>query len=101
MRRGTPFAALAAIFAVQALADAQSVVAFPLYLAVVLVVALQQNRAESIAVAVVAAMAVLVRPVATGDASEVAPAVLLAGVAIAVGLVVVAASRFACTALSM
>ena len=93
MRRGTPFAALAAIFAVQALADAQSVVAFPLYLAVVLVVALQQNRAESIAVAAVAAMAVLVRPIATGDASEVAPAVLLAGVLVAVAITMTELTR--------
>ena len=82
--------ALAAIFAVQALADAQPVVAFPLYLTVVLLVSLQQNRVESIAVAVAAATAVLVIPLATaGRASDVAPAVLLAalllGVAVAMG----------------
>ena len=79
-------AALAAIFAIQALADAQAVVAFPLYLAVVLVVSLQQNRAESLAVAVVAAVAVLFRPLATGQTSELAPAVLLAAVLVAVAI---------------
>ena len=80
MRRALPFAALAAIFAIQALADAQSVVAFPLYLAVVLIVSLQQNRAESIAVAAVAAVGVLFLPIATGQTSELLPAVLLAAV---------------------
>ncbi|TMG11096.1 MAG: hypothetical protein E6I06_04220, partial [Chloroflexi bacterium] len=44
VRRGTPFAALAAVFAVQALASAEPVVAFPLYLTVVLLVSLQQDR---------------------------------------------------------
>jgi hypothetical protein len=59
VRRATPFAALAAVFAVQALANAEPVVAFPLYLTVVLLVSLQQDRTESIAVAAVAAIAVL------------------------------------------
>ena len=87
MRRATPFAALAAIFAVQALADAQPVVAFPLYLAVVLLVSLRQNRAESIAVVAVAAMAVLFLPLATaGQASDIAAAVLLAAVLIGVAI---------------
>ena len=94
MRRATPFAALAAIFAVQALADAQPVVAFPLYLAVVLLVSLQQNRAESIAVAVVAAMAVLFQPLATaGQASEVAAAVLLAAVLLGIAITMNVLSR--------
>jgi PAS domain S-box-containing protein len=94
VRRATPFAALAAIFAVQALADAQPVVAFPLYLAVVLLVSLQQNRTESIAVAVVAAMAVLFRPLATaGQSSEVAPAVLLAAVLVGVAIAMTELSR--------
>ena len=94
MRRATPFAALAAIFAVQTLADAQPVVAFPLYLAVVLLVSLQQNRAESIAVAVVAAMAVLFRPLATtGQASEVAGTVLLAAVLLGIAITMNVLSR--------
>ncbi|TMF73487.1 MAG: PAS domain S-box protein [Chloroflexi bacterium] len=87
VRRATPFAALAAVFAVQALASAGPVVAFPLYLAVVLLVSLQQDRAESVTVAVVAAIAVLIRPLAAaGQASEVAPAVLLAAVLVAVAI---------------
>jgi PAS domain S-box-containing protein len=87
VRRATPFAGLAAIFAVQALADAQPVVAFPLYLSVVLLVSLQQNRVESIAVALVAAMAVVFMPLANaGQASEVAPSVLLAAVLVAVAV---------------
>ena len=71
VRRATPFAALAAVFAVQALASAEPVVAFPLYLTVVLLVSLQQDRAESVAVAIVAAIALLIRPLATaGQAAE-------------------------------
>ena len=87
VRRATPFAALAAVFAVQALANAEPVVAFPLYLTVVLLVSLQQDRTESIAVAAVAAIAVLFRPLATaGQASDVAPALLLAAVLVAVAI---------------
>ena len=87
VRRATPFAALAAVFAVQALSNAEPVVAFPLYLTVVLLVSLQQDRPESIAVAAVAAIAVLFMPVATsGQASDVAPAVLLAAVLVAVAV---------------
>jgi len=87
VRRATPFAALAAVFAVQALANAEPVVAFPLYLTVVLLVSLQQDRAESIGVAAVAAIAVLFKPLATaGQASDVAPAVLLAAVLVAVAI---------------
>jgi len=94
VRRATPFAALAAIFAVQTLADAQPVVAFPLYLAVVLLVSLQQNRAESIAVAVAAAMAVLFRPLANpGQASDLASAVLLGAVLLGVAITMSLLSR--------
>ncbi|HEY3586550.1 MAG TPA: hypothetical protein VGK85_05340, partial [Myxococcaceae bacterium] len=79
MRRATPFGAIIAIFLVQALADAGPLLAFPLYLAVVLVTALQINRAESIAVAALAAIATLIPPlVRGGSASDVSPAVLLA-----------------------
>ena len=89
MRRALPFLAVAAIFAlfsIPALADAEAVVAFPLYLAVILVVSLRQDRLESIAVSVVAATAVLVRPVAAGQTSELGPAVLLAAVLVAVAV---------------
>ena len=88
--------ALAAIFAIQALADAQPVVAFPLYLTVVLLVSLQQNRVESIAVAFVAAVAVLVIPLASaGQASDVAPAVLLAAVLVGVAVAMSELARHA------
>ena len=84
-----PFVALAAILSVQALARADAVVAFPLYLGVVLLVALQQDRAEAFSVAAVAAVAVVIPPLAgNGDASEVASAILLAGVLLAVSLAV-------------
>jgi PAS domain S-box-containing protein len=94
VRRATPFVAVAAIFAIQALADAQAVVAFPLYLAVILFVSLQQDRAESIAVAVVASIAILVRPVAGGQTSELAPAALLAGVLVAVAVALNELARY-------
>ncbi|HVH64326.1 MAG TPA: ATP-binding protein [Candidatus Dormibacteraeota bacterium] len=59
MRRVTPFAAVAAIFALQVLTNIGPVVAFPLYLAVVLVTALQRSRLESTALALIAAVAIL------------------------------------------
>jgi PAS domain S-box-containing protein len=87
VRRTTPYIALAAILAVQAVAKADPVVAFPLYLTVVLVVSLQQDRAASFAVAAVAAVAVVIPPLADADAaSDVASAILLAGVMLAVAL---------------
>ena len=96
VRRATPFAALAAIFAVQTLANAAPVVAFPLYLTVVLIVALQDNRAESTAVAVVAGMAVLFGPViVTGPASDIAPAALLAAVLLGVAIAISELARHA------
>src|SRR3989442_6543590 len=90
VRRATPFAAVAAVFAVQALAQAEPVVAFPLYLTIVLLASLQPDRAQSFAVAAVAAVAGVVRPPAANrDASGVASPVLLAagllGVAPALG----------------
>jgi PAS domain S-box-containing protein len=89
VRRATPFAAIAAIFAIQALADTGPVLAFPLYLTVVLLAALQVSRTESIATAALAAVAILIRPIVTGDqASDVATAVLLAAVLLVVAVVV-------------
>ena len=96
VRRATPFAAVAAIFAIQALADARPVLAFPLYLTVVLLVSLQQNRVESIAVAVVAATALLIVPLASaGQTSDLAPAVLLAAVILGVAIAMSALGRHA------
>ncbi|HET9782752.1 MAG TPA: ATP-binding protein [Candidatus Dormibacteraeota bacterium] len=80
VRRATPFAAIAAVFAVQALAAAPPVIAFPLYLAVVLVVALQQDLAESLAVAAAGAVALVIQ------ADDLAPDILLGAVLIGVAL---------------
>jgi PAS domain S-box-containing protein len=89
VRRAMPYAALAAILAVQALARTDAVVAFPLYLAVVLLVSLQQDRAEAFAVAAVAAVAVVIPPLATAaGTADVASAILLAAVLLAVALAV-------------
>ena len=85
VRRLIPFAAVAVVFSIQALADGSPVLAFPLYLAVVLLASLQLGRVESVAVATLAAIAILIPPlVRGGQASDLAPVVLLAGVLIAV-----------------
>jgi len=87
VRRAMPYAALAAILAVQAVAKADPVVAFPLYLTVVLLVSLREERAAAFAVAAVAAVAVVIPPLADADAAaDVASALLLAGVMLAVAL---------------
>ncbi|HYL08072.1 MAG TPA: PAS domain S-box protein, partial [Candidatus Udaeobacter sp.] len=96
VRRGVPVAAVAAIFALQALTDAGSVVAFPLYLTVVLIVALQHDRAESIAVGLIAGMAVVSRPlIVAQDSTDLAPASLLAVVLIALAIVITELNRHA------
>jgi PAS domain S-box-containing protein len=94
VRRATPFAAVAAIFAVQSFAGAQAVVAFPLYLAVILVVSLQQDRAESVSVAAAGGIAILVRAVAGGETSELASATLLAAVLVAVAVAINELTRY-------
>ena len=90
VRRIAPFAAIAVVFALAALADADPVLAFPLYLVIVLMASLQLTRTESLAAATLAAIAILIRPVFLGGAGpDMAPAVLLAAVlpvvAVAVG----------------
>ena len=80
-RRATPFMAIAAIFAVQALAGAPAVVVFPLYLTVVLFIALHPNRLEAGVVAGMGALALLLSPLGSGgSASDIAGAILLAAV---------------------
>jgi PAS domain S-box-containing protein len=94
VRRATPFAAIAAIFAVQALAGAEPVLAFPLYLTVVLLVSLQQELAEALAVAAAAAVAVLVTSLAAGaQPADVATAIVLGAVLVCVALGMGALSR--------
>src|SRR4029077_10514845 len=87
-RRAMPFAALVAIFAVQSFAGAQAIVAFPLYLAVILVVSLQQNRAESLSVAVAAGVALVLPAAIAGQTADLAPAALLAAVIVAVAVTI-------------
>jgi PAS domain S-box-containing protein len=89
-----PFAAVAAIFAVQAFAGAGPVLAFPLYLAVILVASPQLKRAPSVAIAAVAALALLTAPLLTGgSASDVSQAVLLAAVLLVVAFAISELSR--------
>ena len=79
VRRATPFFAIAAVFAVQVAAGAGPVLAFPLYLTVILLTALQLSRVESLATAVLAAIALLMPSVVGGGLpADMAPALLLA-----------------------
>jgi PAS domain S-box-containing protein len=81
VRRATPFFAIAAVLAVQAAAGAGPVLAFPLYLIVILLTALQLSRVESLATAVLAAIAILIPSLVGGGLiGDMAPAVLLAAV---------------------
>jgi PAS domain S-box-containing protein len=83
VRRAAPFAAVAAVFAIQAMLGTPPIVAFPLYLAIVVIVGLQQDLAESLAVAAVAAVATLVQ--ADAWASDIVLAAALVGVALGMG----------------
>jgi PAS domain S-box-containing protein len=79
VRRATPFAAIVAVFAVQAAVGAGPVLAFPLYLTVILLTALQLSRTDSLAAGGLAAIATLVPTlVGGGQPGEVVPATLLA-----------------------
>jgi PAS domain S-box-containing protein len=69
---------VAAVFAIQAAVGAGPVLVFPLYLTVILLTALQLGRMESLATAVLSAIAILIPPLVDGRTSDVTPAVLLA-----------------------
>jgi PAS domain S-box-containing protein len=69
---------VAAVFAIQAAAGAGPVLAFPLYLTVILLTALQLSRMESLATAALAAIAILIPTFVDGGTGDVTPAVLLA-----------------------
>ena len=69
---------MAAVFAIQAAAGAGPVLVFPLYLTVILLAALQLGRMESLATAVLSAVAILIPTFVDGRTSDVTPAVLLA-----------------------
>jgi PAS domain S-box-containing protein len=76
---------MAAVFAMQALLDIQPVVAFALYLAVTLLVAVQPDARDAVAVAGVAAIALVVVPLV--QESDIAAPLLLAAVLVGVALV--------------
>ena len=74
-----PFAAIAAVYAVQAAAGAGPVLVFPLYLTIILLTALQLSRTESFATAGLSAIAILIPSLVRGDQpGDLAPALLLA-----------------------
>jgi PAS domain S-box-containing protein len=85
VRRATPFFAIAAVIAIQAGSDVKPVLIFPLYLAIVVLAALYMGRADSYAIAALAAIGILAPAMATGDTSaDAAGVALLAAVLIAV-----------------
>ena len=89
VRRTAPFAALVVVFLFQTVLNADTVVVFPLYLGAVLMGAILEDRVESFAVAGVAVLALLFRPLMTsGHTSEIGPAVLLSAVTLGVATVV-------------
>jgi len=91
VRRATPLAAIAAVFAVEAAVGAGPVLAFPLYLTIIMLTALQLSRIESLETAVLSAIAILVPTLVRGErTSVVATAMLLALVLIVAALVVTA-----------
>ncbi len=83
---------MAAIFVLQSVTSSGPVIAFPLYLAVVLVVALQRNHVWSIAVAVTAGAAVLSTALVSAGA-DLAPPALLAGVLVALAIALTELNR--------
>jgi PAS domain S-box-containing protein len=90
VRRATPFVAIAAVFAVQIAAGAGPVLAFPLYLTVILLTALQLTRLESLATAVLAAFAILIPALVGGGTvnGDIAPALLLGIVLLAAAVAI-------------
>src|SRR5260370_37016514 len=90
VRRATPFFAIAAVYAIQVSAGAGPVLAFPLYLTVILLTALQLSRVESLATAFLAAIAILVPSVVGRDRR---PGVLLAIVLLVAAFAIAAVVR--------
>jgi PAS domain S-box-containing protein len=89
VRRATPVAAIAAVFAVEGAAGAGPVLAFPLYLTIILLTALQLSRTESLETAVLSAIAILLPALVRGDqSSDAATAMLLALILIVAALAI-------------
>src|ERR1700716_312391 len=76
--RVAPIAGIVAVFAIQAAVGAGPVLAFPLYLTVILLTALQLSRTESLATALLSAIAILLPTVFGGQRLDMATAGLLA-----------------------
>jgi PAS domain S-box-containing protein len=84
-----PFAAVVAIFILQLYSGADLIIAFPLYMTVVLLSSLALNRNPALTVAVVTALAMLALPLfGRGGTSILVEAVLLAAVVIVVAVAV-------------
>jgi PAS domain S-box-containing protein len=78
------------VFAVQAAAGAGPVLAFPLYLTVILLTALQLSRSEALATAVLSAIAILMPTLFGGQRLDIATAALLAIVLVVAAVAVIA-----------
>ena len=89
VRRATPFVAILAVIAVQAELGLAPVLAFPLYLGIILLTAVYASRIDSLVAAGLAAVGVSAPSILGGDgSSEVAVALLLAAVLIVVAVAV-------------
>jgi len=88
VRRLTPLAAVAAVFAIQTAAGAGPVLVFPLYLTVILLTALQLSRTESLATAALSTIAILIPAFVDGRTGDVTPALLLAVVLMVAGIAI-------------
>ena len=89
VRRATPFVAILAVIAVQAELGLAPVLAFPLYLGIVLLTAVYASRFDSLVAAGLAAIGVSAPSILLGEgSSEVAVALLLAAVLIVVAVAV-------------
>ena len=87
-RRATPFAAIVVVFAIQGIAGAGPVLAFPLYLTVILLTALQLSRAETLAAAGLSTIAILVLPIRSAEPADLTSAIFLGLVLMVVALAI-------------
>ena len=89
VRRATPFVVIVAVFAIQVGAEMTPVLAFPLYLAAVLMAALYLGRLDALAAGLLAALAIAGPSIALGETTgDTTSAVLLAAVLVVVAVAV-------------
>ncbi|MDQ6721831.1 MAG: ATP-binding protein [Candidatus Dormibacteraeota bacterium] len=88
VRRATPFVAIVAVFAVQAGAGLRPVLAFPLYLAVVLLTACYRSGIVSLGAAALAAIGIFLPSLVGYESGDTVAALLLAAVLVVVAAVV-------------